>query len=456
MTSGSSLVRSGQHRRSRLLLPLRADPRSSLPSSVAEKQTNPDGPQLRLRPFPAMRFDPSVVGDIAKVTSPPYDVMDRPMIDDLLNRHPRNIVRLILPWMVSDPVRAEDPYARAAKLMRRWRQKGILHTDDEPALYVYAYRDGDREVCGLVGALELRRRDVDVVLPHEDVIPAIVADRLAMMANARPTSSPSCWCYDGAGASRRGDRPDERRRPARSSTSRRPTARRTRCGRSPSGPSCKAIRRTLAPHQALIADGHHRYATYLQLRKRHRAVGDGKGPWDRGSGPARSTSRTTRCTSARSTAAMRRAQPGRPADAARVRRVGHRRLPPLRSSPEPPAAPERVRRAPTAAGLGDVSGTTGHRDAAVSDAELLHERLLPAWAVTTEDQVGYTHLVDQTVHNAQQDSGVAVLMHPTTVAEVMAVGSRRQDDAPQVHVVRPEARMGLIMRCFDDEVEALP
>ena len=39
---------------------------------------------------------------------------------------------------------------------------------------------------------------------------------------------------------------------------------------------------TLAPHQALIADGHHRYATYLQLRRRHRAVGDGPGPWDRG------------------------------------------------------------------------------------------------------------------------------------------------------------------------------
>ena len=80
--------------------------------------TNPDGPQLRLRPFPAMRFDPAVVGDIGEVTSPPYDVMDRPMIDDLLNRHPRNIVRLILPRMVSDPVRADDPYARAAKLLR--------------------------------------------------------------------------------------------------------------------------------------------------------------------------------------------------------------------------------------------------------------------------------------------------------------------------------------------------
>ena len=50
----------------------------------------------------------------------------------------------------------------------------------------------DREVCGIVGALELRKRDAEVILPHEDVIPAIVADRLAMMATPRPTSSPSC------------------------------------------------------------------------------------------------------------------------------------------------------------------------------------------------------------------------------------------------------------------------
>src|SRR5262249_24464028 len=44
----------------------------------------------------------------------------------------------------------------------------------------------------------------------------------------------------------------------------------------------REIRRHLAPHQALIADGHHRYETYLQLQRRHRSIADGNGPWDRG------------------------------------------------------------------------------------------------------------------------------------------------------------------------------
>ena len=41
-----------------------------------------------------------------------------------------------------------------------------------------------------------------------------------------------------------------------------------------------------------------------------------------------------------------------------------------------------------------------------------------------------------------QDDGVAVLLHPTTVAEVMEVAQRRQDHAAQVDVVRTEATDG--------------
>src|SRR5262249_56016911 len=38
----------------------------------------------------------------------------------------------------------------------------------------------------------------------------------------------------------------------------------------------------LGPRQALIADGHHRYAAYRQLQARRHQAGDGQGPWDYG------------------------------------------------------------------------------------------------------------------------------------------------------------------------------
>jgi uncharacterized protein (DUF1015 family) len=409
-----------------------------------QRNTDPDAErgQLRLRPFPAMRFDPAVVGDIGEVTSPPYDVMDRRMIDDLLNEHPRNIVRLILPRMVSDPVRAEDPYARAAKLLRRWREHGVLRTDPEAGLYVYEYGDAVQRVCGLVGALELRKRDAGVVLPHEGVIPQIVSDRLAMMATARANLEPILLVYDGNGATSdelvqaQQDEPliDVR---ASDGTFHRVWSITDRA-------RLRALRAALAPHQALIADGHHRYATYLQLRKRHRSVGDGKGPWDRGLALLIDHSQYPLHLGAihRSVSELGLGEVSAPTG------FELSEIEPCRTVPEPPATP------------GEFVLTDGadirrvrlviERHHAVSDAELLHERLLPAWG-SSEDQVGYHHTVEQTVRNAQQDSGIAVLLHPTSVAEVMEVARAGKMMPRKSTSFGPKPRMGLLMRCFDDE-----
>jgi uncharacterized protein (DUF1015 family) len=45
---------------------------------------------------------------------------------------------------------------------------------------------------------------------------------------------------------------------------------------------CDQITADLAARRALIADGHHRYAAYLQLQAEMRAAGRGDGPWDYG------------------------------------------------------------------------------------------------------------------------------------------------------------------------------
>jgi uncharacterized protein (DUF1015 family) len=44
----------------------------------------------------------------------------------------------------------------------------------------------------------------------------------------------------------------------------------------------EAIAADLAGRRALIADGHHRYAAYLELQAEMRALGRGAGPWDYG------------------------------------------------------------------------------------------------------------------------------------------------------------------------------
>ncbi|MGH3471679.1 MAG: DUF1015 family protein [Nocardioidaceae bacterium] len=411
---------------------------------MAEEQDTPPPAKLRLRPFAAMRYDADAVGDIGEVTSPPYDVMDRPMIEQLLEEHPHNIVRLILPRMVGDPVGTDNPYVKAAKRMRRWRSKGVLRTDPEPALYVYEYGDDQHRVCGLVGALELRKPHDQVVLPHEDVIPGIVADRLAGMSTARANLEPILLVYDGQRAT--SDLiADARSRPALTDVHA-PDGSVHRLWAITDREQLGEIRRLLAPHQALIADGHHRYATYLQLRRRHRSIGDGPGPWDRGLALLIDQSEFPLQLGAihRSASELDLAQLAAPREF-------------TISEPEPVGAAIPMPSA-RAGGVVLTDGRqqrevllVGERENAVTDAELVHTRLLPAWGVT-EDRIGYHHTIEQTLSAAHREGGVAILLRPTSVTEVMAVARAGKVMPRKSTSFGPKPRMGLVMRSFDDEI----
>ncbi len=393
-----------------------------------------------------MRYNPEQVGDIGEVTSPPYDMMDRPLIDSLLKAHPQNIVRLVLPRLVSEPVHAASPYDRAAKLLRRWRGQQVLVTDPEPALYAYEYGDATVSVRGVVGALELHSRDAGVVLPHEDVIPEIVADRLAMMSASRTNLEPILLVYDGGGSTNDVLTRARERAPLVDVSARDSTWHRVWAIDDPA--DITEVRQALAPHQALIADGHHRHAAYLQLRRRHRDIGDGEGPWDQG-------------------LAMLIDQSQYPLQLGAIHRsISEISLDDIVDSPvtgfdvgprepstgELPLLPSRPGELIVATNTSWVSVRRSEpRDPAVSDAELLHGPLLHAWGVG-EDRLGYHHTVEQTVRCAHQDGGVAVLMHPSSVTEVMDVARAGKLMPRKSTSFGPKPRTGLVMRSLDDEV----
>jgi uncharacterized protein (DUF1015 family) len=398
---------------------------------------------LRLRPFAAMRFNPSMVHDIGEVTCPPYDVMDRAMIEDSLASHPRNIVRLILPRLVHEPLGADDPYVTAGKRLARWRRQTTLVSDPEPGLYVYEYGDTEHRVCGIVGALELRKRDSQVILPHEGVIPAIVADRLAMVVAAQANLEPILLVYDGDRAASACVARTREGTPLTDVVASDGTYHRLWSITDPE--MLRQIREALKPHQALIADGHHRYAMYQQLRRRHRAIGDGPGPWDRGLALIIDQSEFPL-----QLGAIHRSIAEVSLSSLRVP-PGFELLAPRRLDGALPQPPPRS---------GEIVLTDGFieqtlrlpqpPDPAVTDVEQLHASLLPTWSVT-EDRIGYHHTVPQTMHSAHQDGGIAVLLHPTTVAQVMAVARAGKMMPRKSTSFGPKPRMGLVMRAFDDE-----
>ncbi|EST20877.1 DUF1015 family protein [Streptomyces niveus] len=237
--------------------------------------TGPAAKGLRLVPFRGLRYVPERVGSLAAVTSPPYDVVVRP--DGLLHLEsadPHNIVRLILPQAAT----AADRHRQAADTLRRWLAEGVLAPDREPALYVYEQRKGDLLQRGVIGALALSTPAEGVVLPHEDVMPDIVEDRAALMRATATNLEPLLLTYrsegDATGTTAVIER-TVRRTPLLSTTTDDGFSHRLWSVTDPA--ELAEIERDLAGRQALIADGHHRWATYLRLREEHPP--GAAGPW---------------------------------------------------------------------------------------------------------------------------------------------------------------------------------
>ncbi|WP_073948930.1 DUF1015 domain-containing protein [Streptomyces kebangsaanensis] len=223
---------------------------------------------LELTPFRGLRYDPDRVGSLAAVTSPPYDVVVRPDgLHHLESADPHNIVRLILPQAGTPSARNEQ----AADTLRRWLSEGILTTDPEPGLYVYEQSDGGGMLQrGLIGALRVSDPAEGVVLPHEDVMPHVVADRAALMRATCANLEPLLLTYRGNGSTAAATVAIERaaeQPPLLSTTTEDGYHHRLWAITDPAVLS--GVQEDLAQHQALIADGHHRWATYRRLRAEH-------------------------------------------------------------------------------------------------------------------------------------------------------------------------------------------
>ncbi|MCX5099775.1 DUF1015 domain-containing protein [Streptomyces sp. NBC_00439] len=238
--------------------------------------SGPAGQGLRLIPFRGLRYVPERVGSLAAVTSPPYDVVVRPDgLHHLESADPYNIVRLILPQADTAPAR----HQQAAQTLKHWLSEGVLAPDSEPALYVYEQRNAEILQRGVVGALALSAPADGIVLPHEDVMAHVVEDRADLMRTTAAHLEPLLLTYrsddDGPGATavieRTTDRP-----PLLATTTEDGYHHRLWAVTDPADRA--EIETDLARHQALIADGHHRWATYLRLQQEHTAPG----PWDFG------------------------------------------------------------------------------------------------------------------------------------------------------------------------------
>ncbi|WP_086735615.1 DUF1015 domain-containing protein [Streptomyces glaucescens] len=415
---------------------------------------------LELTPFRGLRYDPDRVGSLAAVTSPPYDVVVRPDgLHHLEAADPHNIVRLILPQAATPAERNEQ----AADTLRRWLADGVLTADPEPGLYVYEQQDGAGLLQrGIIGALRVSEPSESVVLPHEDVMPHVVADRAALMRATEANLEPLLLTYRGNGSTADTTAVIERIAglpPLLATTTEDGYHHRLWSVTAPA--DVAAIQTDLGRHQALIADGHHRWATYRRLRAEHTSPS----PWDYGLVLLVDTARYPL-----RVRAIHRLLHGLPvADALAALdglfRVRHLDAP-LAEALTALGDAARDGNAYLLAGDGGYhlvdrpdpallarTVPAGRPEAWRSlDATVLHATLLDhVWRIPEDSptHIAYIHDAAATVAKAERDAGTAVLMHPVR-EEVVRDLARQGVTMPRKSTsFGPKPASGLVLRALD-------
>ncbi|HEX2029807.1 MAG TPA: DUF1015 domain-containing protein [Actinomycetota bacterium] len=230
---------------------------------------------VAVAPFQGLLYDPAAVGDLAAVTSPPYDVI-LPHEQDRLHRASRYNIALVDLGADADGD-PDQKYTRAADLLRRWRRERVLVPTDRPSAYPYemryTYRDRERSLRGVILEVGLEPWG-GAILPHERTTPGPVEDRLRLIRATAADLSPIYAVAAGPSAPQSELLARCSRPPDRELTDEEGVLHRLWIEDLPDD-----LVTWYRDQSLLIADGHHRYQTALAHQERCRAT-RGPGPWD--------------------------------------------------------------------------------------------------------------------------------------------------------------------------------
>jgi len=223
---------------------------------------------VRIAPFRALRYNPEKISFISRVVAPPYDVIGPGEAEALRKKDPHNVIRLILG--LSGPAgRGDRHYLAAAETLRAWRRQGVLLLD-EPAVYLceQSFELHGRTFTrrGFSFAMLLEEPATGNVLPHEQTTPGPKADRLRLMKACRACLSQVFGIVADADArvqalaqAAGNDEPLYEFQTPEGVT--------YRLWKVRDAHTIQAVAAALAQEVLIIADGHHRYETALQLRR---------------------------------------------------------------------------------------------------------------------------------------------------------------------------------------------
>jgi uncharacterized protein (DUF1015 family) len=228
---------------------------------------------IEVSPFQGIRYNQRIVGDLARVLCPPYDVITSEQQKLYYQKSDYNAIRLELPAESQEP--AVDRYQRAAITFQQGLKHGILQLDRVSSFYLHDHRfeySGEKMVRrGLIARVKLEPWGGGIY-PHEETSSKAKSDRLQLMRGCRANFSPLFSLYQDS---------EQKVAPILSHVAQEKPLMSLRAKRSNLPDSSEAhtlwaitnpetereLSQFLSSQPLYIADGHHRYETALAYQQ---------------------------------------------------------------------------------------------------------------------------------------------------------------------------------------------
>jgi uncharacterized protein (DUF1015 family) len=147
---------------------------------------------MEVSPFRGIRYNQRIVGDLARVLCPPFDVITPEQQKLYYKKSDYNAIRLEFPEPTS------DRYQRAAIIFQQWLKQEILQLDNVSSFYLHDHRFeylSEMKVRrGLLARVKLEPWGSGIY-PHEETFSKAKSDRLQLMQACRANFSPLFSLY---------------------------------------------------------------------------------------------------------------------------------------------------------------------------------------------------------------------------------------------------------------------
>ncbi len=134
-------------------------------------------------PFRGIRYNSDKIC-ITDVVTKPYDKISVTEQEEYYKQDPHNIVRLILGKQSDADTDNDNRYTRAADFLENWLNEDVILKEEKPVLYLYdqAFEAGGESTTrrALVGLGEVVPYSDKIVFPHEKTLSGPKKDRLAL------------------------------------------------------------------------------------------------------------------------------------------------------------------------------------------------------------------------------------------------------------------------------------